>query len=189
MQAIRLCALGGPTTKVLTTPARLASGKETGASFATTLGTLGDSAWYAHSGGVGGFRVRIAHYARLHTSVVVLANCSSADVDGIERDIACHLLGLPSQSHHDVPLSAAEAAQFVGDYQIATTRVRITLKDGRLTFEWPTGAPIELRYRGVMTFKFADESDTKLVFHVVDGKADSFELTRAGLASTGRRME
>jgi CubicO group peptidase (beta-lactamase class C family) len=182
-------AFGDPLTQALSTSARFANGEATGASYAMTLGNLGDSAWVAHSGGVGGFRVAVAHYARLHTSVVVLANCASAKVEAFEHEIACHLLGLPSPSTREPKLAAQEIAAFVGNYQIATTRVRISTNAGKLFFEWPTGAPVELRYRGAMTFVFVGESDTKLVFRVEEGKVVSFELTRAGSVSTGRRME
>lgn len=182
-------AFGETATKAMTKPALVAGGEPTGGSFAMTLGKLGESAWYAHAGGVGGFRMRAAYYARVRTAVVVLANCASAQVDEFENEIACHVLGLPSPVQRDLPLRAEDAAACVGAYQIATTRVMISSTDGKLYFEWPTGTPIELRHRGAMTFVFATEPETKLVFRADGGKASSFELTRSGLVSSGRRME
>lgn len=182
-------AFGEAATKALTKPAVTAAGEATGGSFAMTLGKLGDSAWYAHAGGVGGFRLRAAYYARTRTTVVVLANCASAQVDEFENEIACHVLGLPSPIQREIPLHADDIAACVGAYQIATTRVVISATDGKLYCEWPTGSPIELRHRGGLTFVFATEPETKLVFRVDGGKAGSFELTRSGLVSTGRRME
>ncbi|MCY2958872.1 MAG: serine hydrolase [Planctomycetota bacterium] len=182
-------ALGAATTQALTTPVRTTDGEPTGASFALTLGKLGDSAWYAHAGGVGGFRLRAAHYARVGVSVVVISNCASAQVDEFEHEIACHVLGLPSPNPREVALSAADIAKCVGAYQIATTRVSITEKEGKLGIEWPTGSPIALRHRGALAFDFVGEPDSKLVFRIEDGRAASFELTRSGLVTNGRRMD
>lgn len=182
-------AFGDATTKALTTSALTADGERTGASYGMTLGKLGDSPWYAHAGGVGGFRLRAAHYDLIDTTVVVLANCASAQVDEIEREIACHLLGLPAPNQREFPLSEADAAKCIGTYQVATTRVRVTSSGGKLQLEWPTGAPVALRHRGALTFALAGESDSKLVFQVENGKAASFELTRAGTVTTGRRMD
>lgn len=182
-------AFGDAATRALTTSALTADGKPTGASFALSLGKLGDSPWFAHAGGVGGFRMRAAHYDLVDTTVVVLSNCSSAQVDEIEREIACQVLGLPSPSTRDLPLGEADAAACVGTYQIATTRVRITASGGKLRAEWPTGAPIELRHRGALTFALEGESDSRIVFRVENGKAVSFELKRGGTVSTGRRMD
>jgi len=182
-------AFGEATTEALTKSAVTADGKPTGASFAMTVGRLGESRWYVHAGGVGGFRLRAAHYDEIDTTVVVLANCASAQVDEIEREIAGYLLGLPYPNQRGLPLSAADAAAFVGTYQIATTRVRITSTGGKLFFEWPTGAPVELRYRGAFAFTLVGESESKLVFPGEGSKAASFELTRGGTITTGRRME
>jgi D-alanyl-D-alanine carboxypeptidase len=182
-------AFGADTTAAMTTAVKLSSGKPTGASFAMSLATLGDSACYVHSGGGGGFRLQVAHYARTHTTVIVLANCDSAKVDEYEHEIACRVLGLPSPNPRDLVLDPKEAQLYAGNYQVVTTRVRIIANAGNLTLEWPIGAPIELRYRGASTFVFADERDTKLVFRFEEGKVVGFELTRAGLVSAGRRMD
>ena len=86
-------------------------------------------------------------------------------------------------------LTDANVAACVGAYQIATTRVRITAREDKLVLEWPTGPAVELHHRGQLTFLLGGEADAKLVFRLENDKAASFELTRAGLVSTGRRMD
>jgi D-alanyl-D-alanine carboxypeptidase len=182
--------LGEESSRRMTGPTLLKNGDSTHAGFATSLGRLEHFKVIGHTGGIGGFSVRVAHYPEAGATIVVLANCGTAPVEKMEQEIARALLGLLPSEVVDLPLEAREIARCVGTYMIATTRVRIFEKDGKLEYEEPAQPAFALLHQGHGVFVSAADRQMRITFKSTgDGPADSFEILRGGLVSTGKRIE
>ncbi len=142
----------------------------------------------AHTGGVGGFRVCAAYYPASRVSVVVLANCSTAEVDRIESEIARVAHGL-APANSEFPLKPEEERRLPGSYQLATTQVRVFLRDGHLWYEEPGREAAHLRSRGRGDFSLEGDAGTRVVFDLEGEKAQWFTLVRGGTMSRAIRME
>ena len=189
--------LGEEATRKMWSAQTLADGSSTGAGFAVTISTLESFRVVGNTGGVGGYAVRVGHYPDAGATVVVLANCATAPVERMEQDIARALLGLLPEGVADLALAAEDVPKYAGTYMIATTRIRVFEKDGKLWWEEPAQPAFALLFqgrgagRGVFvsaadhrtrfTFKCKDEEEN-------DGPADRVEVTRNGLVSTGQRV-
>lgn len=182
-------AFGEDLTRQMTTAGKLADGASTGYGFALSIARLGDDDVWSHTGGVGGFRVRVAHYRPSGITIAVLANCDSAPVEEVERSIASVLLGLEALPVLDLPVDAEEAKRCAGGYQLATTHVEISARDGRLWFESSGEPATRMRSQGGGEFALEREPDVRLRFKLDGERAESFELVRNGTISVARRIE
>lgn len=178
------------TSRLMVTPGVLSNERSTGAGFATTIGRLDQFELQGHTGGVEGFAVRLAYYPEARVTIAVLANCATARVEEIEQEIARAMLGLLPARIVDLPVDPAVAERCAGAYQIATTRVSVFVRDGKLWYEEPTQPAFPLLYQGQRVFAWSVDKDPRLVFALErDGPAESFQLTRAGLVTIAQRME
>jgi CubicO group peptidase (beta-lactamase class C family) len=160
----------------------LGDGLSSGHGFATAVEETDFSRVYAHTGGIGGFRVRIAYYVEKDLTVVVLANCESAPVARLETAIARAALDLLPADVVDLQASPAEIAACSGTWQIATQRVRTFERSGRLFFENADLPPFALLYQGQHVFVAATDHSVRITFRVVKEKpAESFEIVRPSL--------
>lgn len=182
-------AFGDGITRQMTTPGKLADGSSTGYGLALSIARLGEDEVLAHTGGVGGFRVRVAHYRARGLTIAVLANCDSAPVEELERSIASVLLGIEPMPVLDVPIEAGELRRFAGGYQLATTHVEISVRDGSLWFETTGEVASRLRSQCGGEFALDREPAVRLRFKLDGERADSFELVRNGTISVARRIE
>lgn len=176
------------SVRALTTPVDLAQGRSTGHGFAMEIGMVEGVHVFSHTGGSGGFRVRTTHYVEPDITVAVLANCHSAPVERIESEVARAVLGWAPREILEMELPAEARDRYCGTYQLATTRIRISLIDGHMRFEGPEQS-FALLYQGRHVFASAAEKDVWVKFQVEGGKATSFTWLRAGDESTARRME
>ena len=132
----------------------------------------------------------MTYYAGPRLTVVVLANCVSAPVERLEKSIATAVLDQVSAELVDLPLTAKDIALYTGGWQIATSRIRTFEKDGKLWYERPAEPAFTLMYQGQHVFIASTDKAMRITFKVEDGKpAESFEIMRGGLVSTGKRME
>lgn len=178
------------STREMLTPTDLGDGLSTGSGFAVAMNETEYSRVYSHTGGVGGFRVRLAYYSSPRLTVVVLGNCASAPVERLERAIADAALDLLPAEIVDLALTPKEIALYTGSWQVATSRIRTFEKDGKLWFERPTEPAFALMHQGQHVFVASTDKAMRITFKVEEGKpADSFEILRNGLMSTGKRME
>jgi CubicO group peptidase (beta-lactamase class C family) len=181
--------LGQASTRLMRTPARLADGSSSSHGFAVAVGETEFSRFTAHSGGIGGFRTRLAFYETPRLTVVVLANCATADVERLEAAITRAALDLLPLELEDQPLDARELGLYTGSWQIATDRVRTFDRDGQLWFEYAVEPAFRLRYQGGHVFVASTDPDLRITFRVLDDKpAESFEILRKGSTSIGLRM-
>jgi len=182
--------IGEASTQQMLSPARLADGTTTGHGFATAVGETGFAQVLSHTGGIGGFRVRLAHYVEPRLTVVVLANCDGAPVERLEEAIARAALGLLPDQTVDLPIRAEEIAALVGSYQIATQRVTVFEKESKVWFEYPGQPAFALLRQGRRAFVSSIDPEWGITFQGEgDEPATSFEIVREGLVSVGKRME
>lgn len=180
--------LGSKALARLTTPAERTSGASTGHGYALDLDELAQHPRWWHSGGVGNFRARMSWYPEDQLAVAAIANCTSADVDGLETELARFVLGLPATRRLDLPLTKEESARFAGSYQIATTRVRVSARAGHLVWQDP-GSEHECAWQG--RTEFVDLADPQFVlrFVLAGERVTQFELQRGGNTVTGLRVD
>lgn len=166
---------------------RKSDGTPTGHGFAFDLDRVAGHARAWHSGGIGGFRARVAWYPEDELVIAVLANCSTADVDALEDELGRYVLGLEPRRVLDVPIAASEVARFAADYQIATVRVRVFERAGRLVWQ-DAESERELAWQGRGAFR--DRADAKFLvaFDLEGERAEGLTLTRDGAGERGRRL-
>ncbi|MFN0009901.1 MAG: serine hydrolase domain-containing protein [Planctomycetota bacterium] len=182
--------IGEASTTLMRTPARLADGTPTGHGFATAIEETDFAQVLSHTGGIGGFRVRLAHSVEPRLTVVVLANCSTAPVERLEQAITRAALGLLPAQTADLPVAPEEVAALVGSYQIATQRVSVFEKESKIWFEYPGQPAFALLRQGRRAFVSSIDPNWRITFQGDgDGPATSFEIVREGLVSVGKRME
>jgi len=182
--------LGEASTRAMLTPVDLGDGLSSDYGFATAVGETEFSPFTAHTGGVGGFRVRLAYYEEPRLTVVVLANCATAPVERLEKAITRAALDLLPAEVVDRRVDASEIVRYAGNWQIATQRVRTFEREGRLWFEEPGEPALALMYQGGHVFVAAKDEKVRITFRVsADGPAESFEILRDGSTSVGKRME
>lgn len=165
-----------------------ADGKTARHGFAVESTRLDDVEARAHFGGAGGFRVCLVEYPLAKVTIAILANCATAPVERIERDVARSVLGLPAPASADLAVSAEDIARCTGIYQIATTQVHIEAKDDKLWYQRAGGPSVRLLHRGNLVFAFENDKDAELTFEIQDGKCTGFTVMRDGLETTAKKM-
>jgi hypothetical protein len=165
-----------------------AADKSVGHGFAVENRRLGEFEARTHYGGVGGFRVCLVDYPLPKVTIAILADCATAPVERIERDIARFALGLPAPANADLAVPAEDLERCAGLYQIASTQVHIEAKDGKLWYMVAGGPRVKLMNRGNLVYAFENDKDAELTFEIQDGKCTGFTVKRDGLVTTAKRM-
>jgi D-alanyl-D-alanine carboxypeptidase len=134
---------------------------------------------YSHAGDIYGFASHFAHYPDDGLTVVVLTNLQNASFPPatLERKVARVFLGLPQQTRGDAPLSADDAARFVGDYRVGDLKfgpdvLGFVYQDGKLNLRYggrtAGGSLIALRNQGGGVF--AAPADDEQLFRFAAGR-------------------
>jgi D-alanyl-D-alanine carboxypeptidase len=181
--------LGEEGWRLLTTPIALPSGESTGHGLGLAAGELDGLPAVWHGGEFEENRSHILHYPDADLTVVVLATKASAPVQEIARRVARTALDLPEPGVVDLELPEEERLLYAGNYKIGSTLVTVREKDGRLALLQPNEPDLELLFQGHRTFVAASEPETRLVFTVREGKAESFVLRRKGFESIAKRFD
>lgn len=181
--------LSETSARTLMAPTKLADGNSTNFGCAVQMAWFHDYKNYAFTGEGAGYRARLSYWSLPKVTIVVLANCESAPVERIERDIARFVLSIPLPPTAEVDLAAEDAARCTGLYQIATTQYRVEERSGQLWFVPPVEPATRLCHRGNLVFAFESDRDVRLTFHVAEGRAEGFTLWRNGFESRARRMD
>jgi CubicO group peptidase (beta-lactamase class C family) len=180
--------LGAEALATLTTAAERTAGQSTGHGYALDLDELAQHPRWWHSGGIGNFRARMSWYPDDQLAIAAISNCTSADVDELETELARFVLALPATRRLDLPLTTEESARFAGNYQIATTRVRISARAGHLVWQ-DLETERECAWQG--RTKFVDLADPQFVlrFELEGERATKFELQRGSSTVSGLRVD
>ncbi|HVS08826.1 MAG TPA: serine hydrolase domain-containing protein [Planctomycetota bacterium] len=181
--------LGDEGWRLLTTPVALPSGESTGHGLGLAAGELEGLPAVWQGGEFEENRSHVLHLPDVDLTVVVLATSASAPVAEIARSVARAALDLPAPGVVDLELSEEERELYAGNYKIGSTLVTVRAKDGKLVLLQPNEPEMELLFQGHRAFVAASEPETRLIFDVREGKAESFVLRRKGFQSIAKRFD
>jgi hypothetical protein len=178
----------------MTTPAGAAASGRTRYGFGLVPDTLGGRAMIQHAGGINGFLSENAWFPDSRTSVTVLTNSGSGNPGKLMRQVARAALGIPlAQAPARIALSAADRAQYVGDYDLTLPDgahlFQVTEKDGVLfgKLDAPGQGTFELVPYPNRTFAAEIDENLRLIFTVDGARASGFTLQQGGGAMPARR--
>lgn len=93
----------------------------------------------------------------------------------------------------DVPLAEADMAPYVGTYAVSvgarTLTVRVYIENGQLIGHPQGTSPERLIYQGDHTFVPGQDPGDRVIFTVVNGRADRVEIRDGNQSFTGTRVE
>jgi D-alanyl-D-alanine carboxypeptidase len=152
----------------MTTPVRLADGREADYGYAMSLVRPDGVPRSGHGGYGAGFAAQAAYYPEAELTVVVMANRFTL-AEKLERKLARRLLGLREPAVVELPLAAEQRARFVGEYDVGIHGMPVSVveRDDRLWFEWPA-PPLRFPLVAVGDGDFLAQGDPdhfRLTFH------------------------
>jgi CubicO group peptidase (beta-lactamase class C family) len=184
------------TLALMVGPESLANGEKTSYGMGLAPGGVGSHRTIQHGGAIPGFSTQQFWFPADSLSIVTFVSTDGADPDWLVNNVAKAVFGMPVTPKNvpRVPLPAASAAKFVGEYDI-------TLPDGRvLPFrifaegeelmgqaEGQGKAP--LRYIGDDTFGADFDPTVRLFFKLENGKVVSAKLFQRGATMNVTRRQ
>ena len=171
--------------KLMTTPGTLNDGKPITYGFGLGTGLLGGHPQVSHNGGINGFVSELHHYPNDSVITVVLTNTGALTAVQLERQIARRTLGIKDLPA--VPIDASALQRLVGEYTIATTRVKLVVEGGRLRAEAPGAPAFGLKHVGSGRFVRDDNDDVQFEF-AAGTPAPSFVRRQGANAITATRV-
>jgi D-alanyl-D-alanine carboxypeptidase len=163
---------GDPMLKMMRTPSTLSDGISVDYGFGTRLGSLGGHRIVGHTGNGGGFKNILERFPDDDLTIVVLTNADGGAIRPaiIAAKIARLILGIPEEPMRDLPLSAADAAPFLGTFESEEGMVTTLVREGGIAFR-PAGTDqvIPLHYQGGASFAIAPDDILRMTMQ--DGKA------------------
>jgi CubicO group peptidase (beta-lactamase class C family) len=181
----------------MTTPAKLTSNRPMPYGFGLAPDTVGGHRAVGHGGGINGFISHEEIYPSDSLTVVVLANTAPAPSQGIARNAARLVLGLPLMKGPSVPteiaLDSAQRARYVGNYSLQNpdaSRVpaRVVDENGHLMLE-AHGQRGQLLAVGPDVFAVKGQPGARVMFTLSNGKATEFLLDQGMRPLAARRIE
>jgi len=183
-------AIGRTGWELMRTPVSLLDGSRVEYGFGLSIGYLEGRHRVGHVGGMLGFAGQIAYYDESDITIVVLSNTEGARTSVLESEIARLVLGLEATEVLDLPLTVEELSTYVGTYDLRLTRVRVSIRDGRLV----TAVSVPglegnhtLLYQGGQRFVSQADPNVSVTFDVAGGRAGSFVLSHRGITVRGVR--
>lgn len=163
---------------------RFLDGKPTGHGLGLSIETLGGEPRWLHDGGIAGFRASFGASASSGAAVCVLATCASAPTGQIEEELERFCAGLPPLNDLRLPVDVARAQDWVGDYQLGTTQVKLFFRDDALVYQSPS-EELVLSWQGLGRFR---SGELELQLQPAQGRAEGFAERRRGAESRARRL-
>jgi CubicO group peptidase (beta-lactamase class C family) len=166
----------------MTTPARLTSSRPMSYGFGLAPDTVRGHRVVGHGGGINGFISHEEYYPDDSLTVVVLANTAPAPSQGIARNAARLVLGLPLVTRPMVPaeiaLDSAKRARYVGKYALQmpdASRVPASVveENGHLVLD-ARGQRGELMAVGPDVFVLRGQPGARILFTMANGRATEF---------------
>lgn len=148
--------------KEMTTPDTLNNGKPLTYGFGLGTGMLGGHRQVSHNGGINGFISELHHYPDDSLITVVLTNVEGNVAPPLERQIARRALGIKELAA--VPIDGAALARFTGEYAVGSTRMRVSVAQGRLMLQVGAGPGTALKHIGNGRFVDGDNDDIRFEF-------------------------
>ncbi|HXY33383.1 MAG TPA: serine hydrolase, partial [Planctomycetaceae bacterium] len=146
-----------------------------------------------HNGQTGGYHSMILMNRKNKSSVILLTNTATTEVDRLAIDISRMLSGAqvaPRKFEKTLEVPAATLAKFVGRYELAPGVVfTVEATDGKLMIGL-TGQPSYQVFPRSETVWFYKIVDATITFNVdKNGKCDSLVLLQNGVKQTAKRTE
>jgi hypothetical protein len=178
-------------------PETLANGETTSYGMGLAPGGIGTHMDIQHGGSINGFSTQQFWFPADSLSIVVFVSTDGADPDWLVRNVASAVFGLPITPKKvqqpaspivvapRVPLSAASAAKFVGEYDItrpdgSLLPIKLFVDGEELMAQADGQDKAPLRYLGDDTFGADFDPKVRLIFKVEGGKAISAKLLQNG---------
>jgi D-alanyl-D-alanine carboxypeptidase len=171
---------------LMTTPVTLTSGRPMPYGFGLMPDTIAGHRVIQHGGGINGFISHVMYLPQDSLAIVVLSNSSPAPSEPTANAIARVVIGAPPiapTKPKDLPLPAAERAQYVGNYTLTMPDgsphpVQILEESGALVASID-GEKTKLQYQGGHLF-FAP-GQGRIGFDVANGAVTGFVLNPGGV--------
>lgn len=164
-------------------PAPLVDGSVFPYGFGLALGDLEGHAIVSHDGGINGFMSSLAYYPADELAIAVVANTETSAASQAQTRIARAVLELGAVEVKDLPLTAEEAAAYLGTYTFAAApglTFEVTYEDGKLVAR-AGGAAVSLLNQGDGVF-LAPKVEAKLTFR--DGR---LTVNQGGMSIEGQK--
>jgi hypothetical protein len=142
-----------------------------------------------HGGGIPGFGAFLSYYPEHAVVIAVLQNTDAHDPQQTEEAIARAVLGIGAPEVHDLALSAAERARYVGTYDLGPMQLRVFEQDGKLVTQATNQPVVGLLAQGNHEFRAAFDTSVRLVFDVQGERAASLTLYQGGAVIPARRID
>jgi CubicO group peptidase (beta-lactamase class C family) len=177
-----------PMLKMMRTPSVLSDGISVDYGFGTRLGSLSGHRVVGHTGSGGGFKNILERFPDDDLTIVVLTNADGGAIRPavIATRIARLILDIPEQPMRDLPLSATDAAPFLGTFESDEGTVTTLPREGGIGFHPGTDGPlIPLHYQGGTTFAIGPDEMVRMIMK--DGKAELGAYYVGGLFTDASR--
>jgi CubicO group peptidase (beta-lactamase class C family) len=180
--------ISATSRELMLTGAKLDDGSETGYAYGLSHGELDGHRKVSHGGGITGFSAAFDTYPDDELVVVVLSNTGTANSNGIARNIARMVLGIPLPTAEDLPLPPGWDATYPGTYQVMGRGVRVWAEGDALMIESPVGSA-RLMYQGGDEFVLESNVEMKFRFVVDAGPAKEIVIVVEGQEIRAARSE
>jgi D-alanyl-D-alanine-carboxypeptidase/D-alanyl-D-alanine-endopeptidase len=145
-----------------------------------------------HNGQTGGYHSMILINRQSKTSVILMTNTSTGEVDQLATDILRMISGAkvaPRKFEKIVAVPAEALQKFAGSYELAPgVLFDVKAMDGKLMISL-TGQPSYQVFARSETVWFYKVVDATITFKVdKNGKCDSLELSQNGIKQTAKRL-
>ena len=176
------------------TPVTLNDGKTSPYGFGWMLGKANGHPVIEHGGAWQGFMTFIARYPEQRLTVVVLSNLEGPLPPELTEKLSIAALDIVEEKVADLPLTEAEAAPYVGNFDFGDIGLKISVRfrDGKVESAnlddkgMPQGW-LPLRFQGNHVFA-APEVKATLTFIIENGRATAVEVTQRGSTFRGPRV-
>jgi len=176
--------------RAMTAPVTLGDGSQFGYGLGLFVSELGGHRALVHGGGINGFVATLAYYPDDELYVAVLVDTEGGFADELGEAIARRVLAIPRPAERDLAVSASEAAELVGRYQLAAMgqTLIVEAQDGKLYARRDGGtARPRLVSQGDRRFLLRELGAT-LVFEPSAGRATTIRVTQSGATFEGQRV-
>lgn len=171
----RLVRSGGYAT--MSTSGRLNNGTATGYGFGLGASAPNGHRQIGHSGGINGFSSMLSAYPDDSLIVVVLANSEDANTGRIAQRIARAAFGLTEPVVRDLPVSAAEATRFAGNYRLNDALdLRVFARGDSLMMQATGQGASRLLSQGGGVFRASFDPEVRVEFEMTGDRAPALTL-------------
>lgn len=178
--------ISAASTDRMATRALLNNGDTTRYGYGLGIGQLEGHRRVGHGGGINGFITQLDNFPDDDVTVVVLGNLGSAPSAEVAGKVARLVLGLGLEVPKDLPLSAEEAARFVGTWDLGSQGVAEVVRTGDRLVLKAAGREFPLQHQGNGVFLPVGLAGARVTFLPAGQRAEEIVLDM-GATIKGKR--